>query len=301
MSQKIVKKATVGSQSAKRNAKKSTSKAQSAESKAQSAESKVQSVESRIEHHLAELSSLNSELCALNSVLCRSNEQHADGTPASIPPPNPVMAALITAITAVENGLTQFSTAIGTDEFLTGRERKRLIGVRSRNYGFINKSFEIAYDHPDFVPPLFDLNGMATTVGILAKSRMLTELLGRFYRLVDDLHLTTCDVAFRDALRIYGNLRELNRGRVPGADVLFQQLRQYFTLRRRRPDEEESTPPTQHQLELDFERLTHGKADGEMTVKHVSPHVTGGLHEVVDDVRPRRSRGSAEIKVQSEE
>jgi len=249
----------------------------------QSAESKSQSIESRIEHHLAELSSLNSELF-------RSNEPQADGTPASIPPPNPVLAALLTAISTVENGLTQFSTAIGTDEFLTGRERKRLIGVRSRNYGFISKSFEIAYDHPDFVPPLFDMAGMAATMGVLAKSRMLAELLGRFYRLVDDLHLTTCDVAFRDALRIYGNLRELNRGRVPGADVLFQQLRQYFTIRRRRPDETEPTEPTQRQLKLDFDRLIHGKADGTVSLTHESPTTSGGVHEVIDNVHSARCR-----------
>ena len=222
--------------------KQATARKQRVASRKQKTASKDQTIESRIEQNLAEIRALSSELC-------RGSEVSADAEPAAIPPPNPVLAALIAAIDTIENGLSQFIDALETDEFLTGRERRRLIGVRSRNYGFISKSFEIAYDHPDFSPSLFNLTDMAGTMGILAKSRLLTELLSRFHRLSDDLHLSTCDIAFRDALRIYGNLRELNRSRVAGADVLFQELRQYFTLRRRNSSngngEPEPTEPTQ--------------------------------------------------------
>jgi hypothetical protein len=33
---------------------------------------------------------------------------------------------------------------------LTGRDRLRLISARSRNYGFIDKAFDIARDNPSF-------------------------------------------------------------------------------------------------------------------------------------------------------
>ena len=64
----------------------------------------------------------------------------------------------------------------------------------------------------------------------------------------------------KDALRIYGALREQSHNRVPGAQ------------------------PTEHELEMDFKRLIKGKADGEMLVEHESPHISGGVHTVVDDV-----------------
>jgi len=286
MSQKSIKKATARAQSAKRKAKKSASK--------------TQSIESRIEHSLSQLSSLQSELCDLNSELCRSNEQHADGTPASIPPPNPILAALLNAISDVEKIINDIQSELDIDANLTGRERARLIGVKSRNFGFITKSFGIARDNPTFGPPNFELNDMMKNLVYLENARQLTMLIEQLRHLADDFLLTTCDTAYRDALRIYGSLREQSRNRVAGATALFQELRQYFTLRRRRPGEEEPTQPTEHELERDYKRLIHGKADGQMTVKHVSPHVSGGLHEVVDDVHQRRGP-IAEIKVQSAE
>jgi hypothetical protein len=89
--------------------------------------------------------------------------------------------------------------------------------------------------------------------------------------------LLTCDAAYRDALRIYGNLRELSRSRVLGAEELFQQLLQFFTLHRRGRTGE----PTEHKLERDFRSLLHGHADGEMIIKNESPHKSAGEREVV--------------------
>ena len=292
MSQKSVKKATARAKSAKR-------KSQKATSKTQSAESKVQSIESRIEQSLSQLSSLNSELSSLNSELCRSSKPQADGTPASIPPPNPILAALLTAIADLVKNINDLQSVLNIDTNLTGRERARLIGVKSRNYGFIVKSFDIIRDNPDFGPPNFELNDMMKNLVYLENSRQLTMLIEQLRHLADDFLLTTCDTAYRDALRIYGSLREQSRNRVPGADALFQQLLQFFTLRRRRPGEEEPTQPTEHELERDYKRLIHGKADGQMTVKHVSPHVVGGLHEVVDDVHQHRGSGVLEVEVGS--
>jgi hypothetical protein len=100
-------------------------------------------------------------------------------------------------------------------------------------------------------------------------------------QLVDDYLLLTCDNAYRDALRVYGNLREQSRARVAGAEALFKELLQYFTLRRRRPDEAE---PTEHELERDFRSLIHGRKDGEIIVENVSPHAAEGIRKVIDNV-----------------
>jgi len=63
-------------------------------------------------------------------------------------------------------------------------------------------------------------------------------------------------VLFREALRVYGNLRELSRTRVPGAEPLYRALLQFF--RRRRTAEMVDVEPTIKQLEKDFNKLIHG-------------------------------------------
>ena len=42
--------------------------------------------------------------------------------------------------------------------------------------------------------------------------------------------------------------------------------------------------PTEKELERDVKRLVRGKADGEIVVRNESPHESGGIHEVVDNV-----------------
>jgi hypothetical protein len=43
------------------------------------------------------------------------------------------------------------------------------------------------------------------------------------------------------------------------------------------------------QIEREVKQLLHGKADGEIIVKNESPHLGGGLHEVIDHVHKGRS------------
>ena len=194
---------------------------------------------------------------------------------------------------AMANGKLQEGLPI--DQSLTGTERMRLIGVRARNYGFITKTWEVANARPDFLPPKFSMANMSTLVDNLNRARDLSTLIQQLQRLVDDYMMTVGTQAYRDALQIYGQLRAMARAKVPGANEIFQQLRQFFTLRRRRPGE-----PTLHELERDFHSLLHKHADGEMIIKNESPHTTGGVHEVVDEVH-KHGRHGAEIKVEEEE
>jgi hypothetical protein len=109
--------------------------------------------------------------------------------------------------------------------------------------------------------------------------------------------LKCADASFRDALRVYGNLRELNRAKVPGADVLFRTLLTYFRRRRPRPGEAE---PTDKELERDFMKLIHGSADGEIHIINDQPHFTEGVRKVVDNVHTGheavKENAQAEIK-----
>jgi len=177
---------------------------------------------------------------------------------------------------------------------LSGTDRKRLVGSGVRNNGFINKSFDIARDNPDFMPPHFDVTLLDWNIHELEDLRQLMFVLQQFTQIVSNAYLIQTDVCYREALRVYATLQEQNRNKVPGAEPLFRSLQTFFSRSRRDPNEE----PTEKQLERDVRRLIHGKADGEITIKNESPVTTGGIHEIIDSLHSARSafKGTVEEK-----
>jgi len=197
-------------------------------------------------------------------------------------------------ISNLEGIMRDFIEIEGVNTELTGKERNRLISARVRNNGFIDKAFDIAHDNPEFMPPHFDLTILNENERRFEQLRQLMLVLQQFLQLATNAFMVQSDFCYREALRIYGSLREQARGRVPGAEALFQALRNFFH-RRRRPGEE----PTEHELEVDFKRLIHGKADGEIVIKNEAPHITEGERKVIDNVHTGRSafKESAEAEI----
>ena len=192
--------------------------------------------------------------------------------------------------------LTDKFIAVGhIDTALTGTERRRLFGAGVRNYGFMDKAWDIAHDNPNFIPQNLDVPLMGKTLREIEDLRQLAFVLEQFLQVVNDAMLIKSDAVYRMALRVYGSLREQARNRVPGAAPLFEALLQFFRRRRRITEEE----PTVKELEHDFKRLIHGTADGEIVIKNEQPHVTAGVHEVVDDVHTGRvaAKATEEIEV----
>ena len=187
-------------------------------------------------------------------------------------------------ISEIEVMMDEFITDVNFQNTLTGTERKRLVGAGLRNYGFIEKSLDIASENPQFNPPNFSTQRMGQEYLEFEHVRQLSFVLQQFSQIVNDYMMLSSNSLYRDALRIYGSLREQSRNRVPGADPLFQALMRFFRTRRRRHT---SAEPTAHELEMDFHRLIHGKADGEMIIRHEAGHTGGGVHTVIDDVHKR--------------
>ena len=230
-----------------------------------------------------------------------------DAPPAASTPPGDEISytlssnVLQTVLTKTADDVTDINRILRgylpTEHDLTGTQRRRLIGAKARNYGFIVKAYEIVDDSPAFIPPNFSLTNMAGTMANLEKARDLVVIAENLQRLVDDFLLQTTDAAYRDALLIYANLRMQARAKIHGATDLFDQLRQFFTLHRRG---RAGAEPTEKEIEREVRSLLHGHSDGEIIIKNESPHMTGGVHEVVEDVKKRGKRG-AEIKVKEEE
>ncbi|MDR0473291.1 MAG: hypothetical protein LBH43_06440 [Treponema sp.] len=213
-----------------------------------------------------------------------AKQTKAAGNPKTAPKKNAKSAFVRSLIAQTEADMQTFINEEGIAENLTGTARRRLFSAGVRNYGFIDKAFDIAQDNPQFMPPNFNLNKLFNNLRDLEDLRQLMLVLQQFEQLVSNAFMLQADSCYRDALRIYNSLKEQTKAKVPGAQPLFEALKTFFRKRRGEGDE-----PTEIELERDIKRLIHGHADGKITIENESPKIIGGIHKVIDDVHSGRS------------
>jgi len=267
------------------NTKKSSSKTTSAASKKSAAKAKAAAVGARAaKKTIAALSDIDRAQNTIDAAKKSIRDLREQNIPSIIANLNSLMATFI----AGED----------IESAATGHERIRLFGAGVRNYGFIEKTWDIVRDNPTMRPTQFNYAQFGADIGEFDEYRQLYFLLEKFMQVVNEAMLVRSDKLFRDALRVYGNLREMSRARVPGAEPLYRALLTFF--RRRRTAETVEGEPTIKELEHDFNKLIHGHADGEIVVKNETPKVSGGKRTVIDEVNTGRIAvkkvGDVEIK-----
>ena len=165
-------------------------------------------------------------------------------------------------------------------EALTHAERMRLLGSGVRRYGFIDKVSDVSSANPEFAPAFFSDAELKETLRKIELLRNISAAFQQLQRMTNDVLLQVSDAAFQMALAYYNTVREASRRRQPGAQAIFRLLQAFF--RRGRLTSEE---PTEPEVERDVKALLHGKKDGEIIIKNERPHLVGGKHEVIDEVR----------------
>ena len=161
---------------------------------------------------------------------------------------------------------------------LTPAERKRLRGAGTRIYGFIDRTMDYAMEYPEYVPSAFDIAALRrakVNIEVLRDIQILSEQINK---LVADGLLVNGNAAYNQALIYYNSVRELSKRNIPGATELYEHLNSIFKPKRRA-----DRPETEKEEVRDASKLIHGKADGEMIIRNERPHMTGGIHEVIDD------------------
>jgi hypothetical protein len=107
-------------------------------------------------------------------------------------------------ITQLEDILDKFNRAANISANLSGTERRKLFGAKSRNFGFISKSMGIAKDNPAFMPPNFYVPVFEARVRMFEEVRQLTIVLEQFQHAATDYLLESSDTAYRGAVRESG-------------------------------------------------------------------------------------------------
>jgi len=158
---------------------------------------------------------------------------------------------------------------------LTPKERQRLISAGVRNYGFIEKTYDIVMDNRNFEPPNFDVVAFKNNLYEFDQIRQFYFLAEKLQTIASDSMLIKSNVLYRESLRVYNSLKEQARAGIAGARDLFNALEPFFR-RRRNPE----SPPTKKQEERKSRSLLNGRTEGEMLIKNVNPKKTAGIHQV---------------------
>jgi len=184
--------------------------------------------------------------------------------------------------------LEQIADSIDSD--LTTIERLRKIGTGIRNYGFLDKTSDVANDNMQFAPRMFSATELKELIRQIEELRNIILAANQFSRSMNDQLLITGDKAFQMALMYYVSVRDLARRGVPGAQAAFRTLQPFF----RRP-RNEVHEPTEPEVERDVKALLKGKKDGKIVIENEKPHLVGGKHIVVDETHKDKATFKEQI------
>jgi len=188
-------------------------------------------------------------------------------------------------------GLTDNVKEIFGDHQLTPLDRRRLNSSGIRNYGFLDKTFDLMETNMQYAPGNFDRDKMASSVHDIEALRNVLVEVRKLEDAVSDALLVNGDKAYRLALIYYNTIRDLSRHGDRGATEVFDMLRPFFKRRRAKTGE-----PTEHEVERDLKALLHGKKDGKIVVENERPHLSGGKHVIVDETDKRMEKGELKIE-----
>jgi hypothetical protein len=184
----------------------------------------------------------------------------------------------------IEEKMNQFTAAADVETTMSPAMRRRLVGAGVKNYGFIDKAYDIARDNPKALPAGLTAEAMWKDMHDFEEARQLVAVLEQFLLVAKEYMAIIGDQCFRDALFIYDNLKMQSKNREPWATPLYEMLMSFFK-KRRKPGEAE---PTTKEIERDVRKLLFGHADGEIIIKNETPVVQGRKREVIDDIHKDR-------------
>jgi hypothetical protein len=161
---------------------------------------------------------------------------------------------------------------------LRALDRKRLNSIRDGNLGFIERSYALALENPEFLPrylpteKLTEDHQLYLNINSLA---ILNRQIGDFFK---NMEIIAADMDYTNNLEFYKTVQEAANRRVDGAETVYNDLKPRFKHKKHKRD-----APTLKQQERDAKAYINGTKDGKFVVENVKPHLVGGKHKVIDE------------------
>jgi hypothetical protein len=216
----------------------------------------------------------NSRSFAASKTLPRSG---GAGTrrPAVNLPPQP---AAIDAITNTVMGLIEDIDKYTAN--LRALDRQRHNGVGMKRLGFIEEIFRISKRFPQYFPHWLDTMKFQNDLLLFRSISSLLEACRSLEEKAWNINVESSDMIYTNALEYYSQVQDAAKRRVDAAENLYEELHGFF---KKMGPHENPDQPTQKQTKRDINSLLHGKKDGEVIIRNISPKITGGTHEIIDE------------------
>jgi len=124
---------------------------------------------------------------------------------------------------------------------LTAADRKGLLKMGDKSISFVEKALEYAETNPNLLPGYVDIAGMKIDLNAV---KVLTEYLRIAVKLadmLDDTIFLSGNEAFKTGLKIYKAIQQAAKSGIPGAEVIYEDLRQRFEKTREKTGENTAT------------------------------------------------------------
>lgn len=137
--------------------------------------------------------------------------------------------------------ISAFQTIESTLPFLIGltaEERKVLPKINVDNKIFTEDAINAAVHNPDFIPRFLNVSEMQTDLTLFEQLDQLMGVANRVAEKISDTRMLAGSESFISALTAYRAFETAANSGMPGADLIYQQLRERFLHGGGAPDPE---------------------------------------------------------------
>jgi hypothetical protein len=162
---------------------------------------------------------------------------------------------------------------------LRALDRQRHNGVGMKRIGFIEAAFRIAKKFPQYLPHWIDTMKFQNDRLLFRAVNSLVKACRSLEEKAWNIHVESADMVYTDALEYYSRVQDAYERRVDAAETIYSELKGFF----HNGSFGEETSATQKKTRRDVNALIHGKKDGEVIIRNISPRTTGGRREIIEN------------------
>jgi hypothetical protein len=164
---------------------------------------------------------------------------------------------------------------------LRALDRQRHNGVGLKRLGFIEAAFRLSSKFPQYFPHWLNTAKFQSDLDLFNAIRSLVEVCRSLEEKAWNINVESSDMIYTNALEYYSQVQDAAERRIDSAESLYNELHGFF--RGMGPHGTNGGAPTQKKTKHDMNALMKGKKDGEIIIRNISPKITGGTHEVIDE------------------
>ncbi|MDR1606085.1 MAG: hypothetical protein LBS41_03125 [Streptococcaceae bacterium] len=120
---------------------------------------------------------------------------------------------------------------------MTAKERKQLPKMGNKSLSFVEKAYDFATKYPELYPSYLNLSDFAADKADATGLRQLIIGLRQLYDGLESTAVVAGSEAYQSSLDFYHVTRDAAKRNVPGANEVYQELRERFPNGKKRKEE----------------------------------------------------------------